>query len=136
MTQGNGSGVLHQGPIPAFVHGVVEYAAGVLLIVAPFLFGFDSTSATAAAVVIGLVLLAFTAMSPLPTGLVRAVSLGVHVTVDVVLAVLLVALPFLLDFTSEAAPTALFITLGVLHLLVTIATRFPSAARGHRETAA
>ena len=136
MTQGNGSGMLHQGPVPAFVHGVIEYAVGALLIVAPFLFGFDSTSATAAAVVLGLVLLAFTATSALPTGLVRSVTLGVHVTVDVVLAVLLVALPFLLGFTGEAAPTALFIALGVLHLLVTIATRFPSTARGHRETAA
>jgi len=41
--------------------------------------------------------------------------------------VLLVALPFVLDFRDETAPTALFITVGVLHLLVTIATRFRSA---------
>lgn len=136
MTEGNASGVLHQGPVPALVHGVFEYAAGVLLIVAPFLFGFQATSATAASVVLGLVLLAFTAMSALPTGLVQSISLGVHVTVDIVFAVLLVALPFLLGFTSEAAPTALFIALGVVHLLITIATRFPqSSGRGHREAA-
>jgi hypothetical protein len=57
----------------------------------------------------------------------------VHVTVDVVLAVLLVALPFLLGFTEEGAPTALFITLGVLHLLVTIATRFPERSASRDE---
>jgi hypothetical protein len=95
-----------------------------LFIAAPFLCGFDSSAATAAAVVVGLLLLAFTATSALPTGLVHSVSLGVHVTVDLVLAVLLVALPFILGFTAEAAPTALFIVVGVLHLLVTIATRF------------
>lgn len=117
--------MLSQGPVPLFVHGVVEYAAGVLLIVAPFVFAFDATSATAASVVLGLVLLAFTATSRLPTGLVKSISTGVHVTVDVVLAVVLVALPFLLGFTDEGPPTALFITLGVLHLLITIATRFP-----------
>ena len=137
MTEGNAAGVLHQGPVPVVVHGVFEYAAGILLIVAPFLFGFQANSAKAASVVLGLVLLAFTAMSALPTGLVRSISLGVHVTVDIVLALLLVALPFLLGFTDEAAPTALFIALGVVHLLNTIATRFPqSPRRGHPETAA
>jgi phosphatidylserine synthase len=117
--------MLHQGPVPPFVHGVLEYAAAVLFIVAPFLFDFQETSATAASVVVGLVLLAFTAVSNLPTGLVKTVSVGVHVTADVVLAVLLVALPFVLGFRDESAPTALFITVGVVHLLVTIATRFP-----------
>jgi hypothetical protein len=120
--------MLTQGPLPAFVHGAVEYAAAILLIAAPFIFGFDSTSATAASVVIGLLLLAFTATSQLPTALVRSVSVGVHVTADVVLAVLLVALPFVLGFRDEGAPTAMFIVLGVLHLLVTIATRFPDRA--------
>jgi hypothetical protein len=118
--------MLNQGPVPAVVHGIIEYAVGVLLIAAPFLFGFDETAATAAAVVVGLALLAFTATSALPTGLVKSISMGVHVTVDVVLAVLLVAMPFLLGFTDEGPPTALFITLGVLHLMVTIGTRFPA----------
>ena len=116
--------MLSQGPVPAFVHGLLEYAVGILFIVAPFLFGFDATAAVAASVVIGLVLLAFTACSDLPTGLVRSVTPGVHLTVDVVLAVLMVALPFVLGFTDEGAPTAWFIGLGVLHLLLSIGTRF------------
>ncbi|MEO7979982.1 MAG: hypothetical protein ABI807_03675 [Sporichthyaceae bacterium] len=127
--------MLNDGPVPPFVHGVVEYVAGVLLIVAPFLFAFDSTAATAASVVVGLVVLAFTATSDLPTGLVRTISTGVHVTVDVVTAVLLVALPFVLAFTDERAPTALFIALGVVHLLMTIATRFPPRRRVDAEPA-
>jgi phosphatidylserine synthase len=131
--------MLNQGPVPPFVHGVIEYAAAVLFIVAPFLFDFEETSATAASVVVGLVLLAFTAVSSLPTGLVKTVSIGVHVTADIVLAVLLVAMPFVLGFRDESAPTALFITAGVVHLLVTIATRFPrrrgAEDRGHDEEA-
>jgi len=109
------------------VHGLIEYAVGVLFIVAPFLFGFEADSAIAASIVVGLVLLAFTSVSALPTGLVRSISVGVHVTADIFLAVLLVALPFLLGFRDEKAPTALFITVGVLHLLLTIATRFRTA---------
>ncbi len=128
--------MLSQGPVPTLVHGAVEYAVGLLLIVAPFVFSFDATSATAASVVLGLALLAFTATSRLPTGLVKSISTGVHVTVDVVLAVLLVALPFLFGFTEEGAPTAMFITLGVAHLLITIATRFPERTSAGGETPA
>jgi len=125
--EGKPAGVLHQGPIPPFVHGVIEYAVAALFIVAPFVFDFEETSATAASIVVGLVLLAFTAVSELPTGLVKSISVGVHVLADIVLAVLLVALPFVLGFRDdETAATALFITVGVLHLLVTIATRFRS----------
>ena len=125
--------MLSQGPVPTFVHGLVEYAVAALFIAAPFVFGFEETSATAASIVVGLLVLAFTAVSVLPTGLVKSVSVGVHVTADIVLAVLLVALPFVLGFRDEGAPTALFITVGVLHLLVTIATRFPGRGGNGRD---
>lgn len=128
--QGSRSGVLHQGPLPALIHGVVEYVASALLIVAPFLFNFADTFATAASIVMGLVILAFTAMSELPTGLVAAVPAPVHATGDFVVSVLLVALPFVLGFREEGPPTALFIGLGVAHLLMTIATRFPDRTAG------
>jgi hypothetical protein len=118
--------MLNQGPLPALFHGVIEYAAGVLLIVGPFLFGYeDEEFATAASIVLGLVILALTATSDLPTGLVRSVPAALHATADVVLAILLVAAPFVLGFRDVGPPTALFIALGVAHLLVTIATRFP-----------
>ncbi len=118
--------MLNQGPVPALAHGAWEYVVGVLFIVAPFLFGFEATAATAASVVVGLAMLAFTACSDLPTGLVKSITPGVHLTVDIVLAVLMVALPFVLGFTDEGAPTAWFIALGVLQLLVSIGTRFNS----------
>jgi hypothetical protein len=47
-----------------------------------------------------------------------------HVIYDVVLAGFLIASPFILGFSEEGAPTALFIVVGVVHLLVTIGTRF------------
>jgi hypothetical protein len=117
--------MLEQGPVPVLLHGILEYVVGVLFIAAPFLFGFsDKPAPTAAALVVGLLLLAFTATSDLPTGLVRSITPGIHATVDFVLAVVLVALPFVLGFTEQGRATALFIVVGVLHLLMTIATRF------------
>jgi hypothetical protein len=116
--------VLRQGPISLFVHGVVEYAAAVLFIAAPFLFDFDSDAATAASIVLGVAILVVTATTEAPTGLTRVLPVTIHVALDVVTVVFLIAAPFLFGFNDEGAPTAFFIVMGVVHLLVTIATRF------------
>lgn len=119
---------MRDGPIPQFAHGVIEYAAAALLIVAPFVLDFDSGSATALAIVVGVVILAIAAATEGPTSLVNQIPRPAHVALDYVLVVLLIALPFLAGFSDETAPTALFIGLGVVHLLVTIGTRFRSGA--------
>lgn len=121
--------MLREGPIPALIHGVVEYAAGVLFIVAPFLFDFDSTAATTVSIVLGVAVIAFSASSDLPTGLVSQIPKPVHVFFDFGLAVLLIASPFIFSFSDESAPTVFFIALGLIHMLITIGTRF-RAPRG------
>jgi hypothetical protein len=120
--------VLRQGPVPAFVHGAAEYLAGPLFIAAPFLFDFESNAARAFAVVVGLAILVHTASSALPTGLAKVIPVSVHAAFDFGLSIVLVAAPFLLGFSDESAPTAFFIVLGVLVLLLTIATRFVGEA--------
>jgi hypothetical protein len=116
--------MLRQGPVSAFVHGVVEYAAAVLFIAAPFLFSFDAESATAISIVVGVVVLVVTASTDFPTGLARTIPVAIHAVLDFVTAGFLIAAPFLFSFQDESAPTAFFIVLGVVHLLLTIATRF------------
>jgi SPW repeat-containing protein len=121
--------VLRQGLIPPFAHGLLEYGAGVLLLVAPFLFGFDSDAATAISIVVGLAVLVLAASTAGPTGLAKVIPLGVpHVLLDLAVVAVLVASPFLFGFSGEGAPTAFFMVLGVWHLLLTIATRFKPAA--------
>ncbi|MDQ3719370.1 MAG: hypothetical protein M3350_01060 [Actinomycetota bacterium] len=127
--------MLSQGPIPRFVHGLIEYVAGVLFIAAPIVLSFDSGAATAISIVIGVVVLAIAATTDGPTSLVNSLPLTAHVALDYVLAVLLVAMPFVAGFSAETNPTVFFIALGVAHLLITIGTRFrrepkPSQPRG------
>jgi hypothetical protein len=129
-----------QGPVPAFVHGIVEYAAGVLLIVAPFLFGFDSDAATAAAIVVGVLVLILAASTAMSTGLIKSIPVQAHVMLDYIIAIALIAAPFVLGFSDDGNATAFFITLGIVHLLLTIATRFirderPRRARPGNESA-
>jgi hypothetical protein len=116
--------MLRQGPIPAFIHGIIEYVAAALLIAAPFLLSFDSDAAVAVSIVVGVVVLCVTASTDGPTSLVNSLPIGAHVVLDYVLAAFLIATPFIFSFTDDGTATAFFIVLGVLHLLITIGTRF------------
>jgi hypothetical protein len=119
--------MLREGPIPRFVHGMIEYLAAIALFVAPLVLGFDAEAAIAAAIVAGVVVLFMAATTEGPTSLVNQLPLPAHVALDYVLAVVLIAIPFIAGFSDETAPTIFFIALGVLHLLVTIGTRFRRA---------
>jgi hypothetical protein len=116
--------MFRQGPIPAFVHGLAEYAAAVLFIAAPFLFGFDSDTATAVSIVAGVLVLIVASSTDMSTGLIKSIPVQAHVILDYLLALVLIASPFLFGFSDDGTATAFFIVLGVVHLLLTIATRF------------
>ncbi len=119
--------MLRQGPISRFLHGLIEYAAGVLLIAAPFLLTFDSGAATAVSIIAGVVVIAVAASTEGPSSLINSIPIAAHLLLDFALAAALIAAPFLFGFSDESSPTAFFLVIGVLHLLVTIATRFKSA---------
>jgi hypothetical protein len=123
--------LIHEGPVPFFVHGLIEYIAGLALIAAPLLLDYDSGAAIAISIVVGIVALLVAATTEGPTSLVNAVTLPVHVVLDYVLALFLIATPFLFGFGGETAPTVFFIALGVIHLLLTIGTRFTDAPVKH-----
>jgi hypothetical protein len=123
--------MLRDGPIPRFVHGIIEYVGGGVMVAAPFVLNFHSGAAKAAAIVIGVLVIALAASSDGHTSLVNSVPLQVHVVLDYLAAALLIAAPFIFGFSGEGAPTAFFIVVGVLHLLITIGTRF----RGPKEPA-
>jgi hypothetical protein len=121
--------MLHKGPVPRFVHGVWEYAIGVLLVVSQFVFGFEDGGAKAVSVVAGVLIITLVASTEGPTGLIDQVMVRSHAVMDYVLAGLLIAAPFLFGFTDDGAATAVFLVLGLAHLLISIATRYlPSRA--------
>ncbi len=122
-----------QGPVPAFVHGLVEYAAAFLLIAAPFIFNFENNAATALSVIVGVVTLIIAASTAWRTGLIQSIPVQAHVMIDYVLSIFLIAAPFVLGFTDESGATAFFIVLGVVYLLLTIATRFVPEERPPRK---
>jgi VIT1/CCC1 family predicted Fe2+/Mn2+ transporter len=116
--------MVKQGPVPAFVHGLYEYLAGALLVAAPLLLDFDAGAATAVSILAGVALIFLTATTTSSTSLVNQVPLPVHILVDYALVAVLIASPFLFGFSDESTPTAIFIAGGVLHLLISIGTRY------------
>ena len=73
-----------QGPIPAFVHGVVEYLAAILFIAAPFIFDFETDAAVALSLIVGVVVLIIAATTQWRTGLIQSIPVQAHVMLDYV----------------------------------------------------
>ena len=125
--------MLREGPIPHFLHGLLEYIAGAALIVLPFVLSYESGTAKAVSIVLGVLLIFIAAASAGPAGLSKSIPVAVHVLLDYVLVAVLIASPFLFGFSDETEPTAVFIGLGILHLLVSVATRFTKPAPGEEK---
>ena len=122
--------MLRKGPVPVAVHGVVEYLAGVLFIAAPYLFDFEVTRAKTVSIAVGVVVLVVAAVTRGPTGLIDELPVPAHVVLDFVLAIFLISAAFLFGFSDAGKATAFFIVIGVVHLLLTIATRFVPTRAG------
>jgi VIT1/CCC1 family predicted Fe2+/Mn2+ transporter len=112
-----------RGPIPPFVHGVLDYLLAALLIAAPFLFGFDTDTAIAVSIVAGIAVLMLGAFTAWTTGIVKSIPPVAHAMLDYALAALLIASPFLFGFTDDSGATAFFVVVGVAGIVLAIATR-------------
>jgi SPW repeat len=115
---------LRRNSVPLFVHGLVEYGAGALSILAPFLFSFDSDVATAVSILLGAGIIVLGFMTEAPTGVARNLPIASHVVIDYVLSLFLIVSPFIFGFSDDANATAYFIVIGVGFLLLTVATRY------------
>lgn len=112
--------------VPWGVHCAIEYVAALLLIAAPFLFGFERDAAKWTSVALGVVLLV-AVLTRGPLGVTKSLAASAHATLDV-LAVVLVLTPFVLGFAGDKAAVTFFVLLGVAHAALSLLTRFPEKA--------
>ena len=116
--------MFRQGPLPAFVHGMLDYLVGLALVAVPFVLDFDEGAATGASVALGVALLIVAASSDLPTGLVHSIPRALHAVLDYVVALALLVAPFVLGFSVDGTAAPTLIAIGVVQLMQTLATRF------------
>jgi hypothetical protein len=120
--------MLRQGPISLTLHALMDPLLAALLIAAPFLFGFsDQGGPTAVCIVAGIVVLLVAMSTCWRLSLIKAIPISAHLVLDVAVAGLLIASPFLFGFSDQAGPTAFVIIVGVFDLLAALGTRWFAA---------
>jgi hypothetical protein len=109
------------------LHGLLEYAVGVLLIAAPSLFSFD-TDPKVFSILVGAAVLLIAGVTDMPTALMRRLPLDSHIVLDLVIGVFLIACPFIFTFTDDGSALAFFLLIGIAYLVLTAVTRFRNPA--------
>ena len=131
-----------RGPLPLRAHQAIEPIAAILLIAAPWIFGFsDNDTATPLSVIIGVVVLATGMSTRWRMSLVKLIPLRTHLMMDVGVGIALIVLPFVAGFSDHGGATRFFVIAGVLELGTTLMTRWDAReevgqARSPRTTTA
>ena len=113
--------------IPTRVHAVLDYLTGLLLIAAPWAFGFaDSRPATIVAVAFGVATIGYSLITRYELGLVRLLPMTAHLSIDLAAGVLLASSPIVLGFANRI--TWPHLAVGVFEILAALVTaRRPGA---------
>jgi len=114
-----------RGPIPLRAHQAIEPFAALLLIAAPWIFGFsDNDTATTLSVIAGIVVLVTGMTTRWRMSLVKLIPLRTHFMMDVGLGIALIALPFIAGFSDHGGATRFFVIAGALELGTALMTRW------------
>jgi hypothetical protein len=122
--------------IPTKVHAALDYTVGVLLIAAPWIFGFadESTAATWMSVLAGLAIIGISTVTNYEGGFLgNLVAMRTHLISDGLLGVFLAASPWLFGFAEAGTNAWLpFVAIGAGEILSAAATNPMPGDRSHR----
>jgi hypothetical protein len=119
---------MDRGPIPLNVHAAIEPLIAIVIIAAPWIFGFSGADdAKAVCIVVGVGMLVAGAMTKWRLSLVKLIPLRTHMMTDLLLGAVLILSPFVFGFSSHGGPTRFAIIAGVLELMTALATRWDPA---------
>jgi hypothetical protein len=114
-----------RGPLPLRTHAMMEPIAAILVIAAPWIFGFsDVDSATTLSVIIGVAILLTGMSTRWRWSLMKLIPLRTHFMMDVGIGILLVAAPWIFGFGDEGGAARFFVIAGVLELGTALMTRW------------
>ena len=131
-----------RGPLPLRAHQAIEPIVAILLIAAPWIFGFsDNDTATTLSIIVGVIVLITGMTTRWRMSLVKLIPLRTHFMMDLGVGIALIVLPFVAGFSDHGGATRFFVIAGVLELGTALMTRWDEReevgpARSPRTTAA
>ena len=108
--------------IPTYSHAVIDYILVIVLLIGPFIseFDFSGMAATICFISSGIVAL-LSILTASEGGLIRIIPMKIHLAIDILLGIFLIASPFILRFSSQTYFFHIFI--GIIILGSAIYTR-------------
>ena len=109
-------------------HGYTDYLVGIILILAPYLFGFaDGSAAQWVPQILGLGAIVYSLLTDYELGAMRVIPMPVHLGLDFASGLLLLASPWLFGFADRIAwPHVLF---GLIEIGASLTTQTRPHAR-------
>jgi hypothetical protein len=84
------------------LHAVLDYMSGMVLIAAPWVLKFNNNDAgSAVAVAAGIFILIMSIMTDNEGGIIRSVSMPLHLNLDIILGLVLAASPWIFGFKED-----------------------------------
>jgi hypothetical protein len=84
------------------VHGVLDYLTAVLLIAAPWLFGFaDGKIDQWISVIIGLMIFMLSFLTDYELGFIKSIPMRIHLVIDMIVGLVLALSPWLFGFAND-----------------------------------
>jgi predicted cobalt transporter CbtA len=110
------------------MHAAMEPLIGIVLIAAPWIFGFSHTNdAKVLCIVLGILVIIGGAMTDWRVSLVRVIPLRAHLMWDLLIALVLIVAPFVLGYSDQGGATRFTIIAGVLEAMAALGTRWDPA---------
>jgi uncharacterized YccA/Bax inhibitor family protein len=106
--------------IPTMIHGITDYAVGMIVIGLPFLFGWTGSQRWTL-IALGAFAILYSLCTDYELGAVRLVPMRTHLLLDAVFGVLMLVLPWALNFSQDShLPMSV---IGILALILTVTTK-------------
>lgn len=110
-------------------HGYLDFLTVVIFLLAPTLLGLGELSAILA-YSLAVVHLIVTLASDFPFGVVKLIPFTVHGWIERMVGPLLIAIPFILNFSNEEAARNFYIAMGAIIIVVGMLTDYQAEVRG------
>jgi hypothetical protein len=135
---------MRRGPIPLNAHAALEPLIAIVIIAAPWIFGFSGVEdAKVICIAVGAIMLIAGSMTDWRLSIARVIPLQVHMATDLLLGAVLILAPFVLGFSDQGGATRFTLIAGALEILTALATRWdpreakePAVRRHSRSTPA